>query len=131
VALGQVFSEYFGFPYQFSFHRVLHTRHHLSSGAGTIGQILADVRSGLSLTPPRETKKKKPKSEVLSWEQLKNIMNDFSHDSWCLGRGLKPGSVEYDATVLTIRTRFSFGVLLEKLMVVQLVKTFPDFYETR
>jgi hypothetical protein len=38
VALGQVFSEYFGFPCQFSFHRLLDT-HHLSSGAGTIGQI--------------------------------------------------------------------------------------------
>jgi hypothetical protein len=37
VALGQVFSEYFSFPCQFSFHRVLHT-HRLSSGAGTIGQ---------------------------------------------------------------------------------------------
>jgi hypothetical protein len=54
VALGQVFSEYFGFPYQFSFHRLLHTR--LSSGAGTVGQILADVPSGLSLTPPQEKK---------------------------------------------------------------------------
>jgi hypothetical protein len=58
VALGQVVSEYFGFPWQFSFHRLLHT-HNLSSGAGTIGQILADVPSGLSLTPPQETKKKK------------------------------------------------------------------------
>jgi hypothetical protein len=55
VALGQVFSEYFGFPCQFSFHRLLHT-HHLSSGAGTIGQVVADVPSGLSLTPPQETK---------------------------------------------------------------------------
>jgi hypothetical protein len=55
VALWQVFSEYFGFPCQFSFHRLLHT-HNLSSGAGTIGQILADVTSGLSLTPPQETK---------------------------------------------------------------------------
>jgi hypothetical protein len=53
VALGQVFSEYFGFLCQFSFHRLLHI-HHLSSGAGTIGQILADVPSGLSLTPPQE-----------------------------------------------------------------------------
>jgi hypothetical protein len=58
VALGQVFSEYFGFPSQFSFHWLLHT-HHLPSGAGTIGQILADVPSGLSLTPPQETKKKR------------------------------------------------------------------------
>jgi hypothetical protein len=30
VALGQVFSDYFGFPCQFSFHRLLHT-HHVSS----------------------------------------------------------------------------------------------------
>jgi hypothetical protein len=45
VAMGQVFSEYFGFPCQFSFHGLLHT-HHLSSGAGTIGQLVADVPSG-------------------------------------------------------------------------------------
>jgi hypothetical protein len=52
VALGQVFTEYFGFPCQFSFH----IHHHLSSGAGTIGQLVADVPSVLSLTPPQETK---------------------------------------------------------------------------
>jgi hypothetical protein len=56
VALGQVFSEYFGFLGQFSFHRLLHTHHHPSSGAGTIRQLVADVRSGLSLTPTQETK---------------------------------------------------------------------------
>jgi hypothetical protein len=56
VTLGQVFSEYFGFPCQFSFHILLYT-HHLSSGAGTIGQLVAAVLSGLSLTPPQETKK--------------------------------------------------------------------------
>jgi hypothetical protein len=50
VALGQVFSKYFGFPCQFSFHRLLHTNH-LSSGAGTVGRLAADVPSGLSLTP--------------------------------------------------------------------------------
>jgi hypothetical protein len=44
VALGQVFSEYFGFPCQFSFHRLLHI-HDLSSGAGTVGQLAADVPS--------------------------------------------------------------------------------------
>jgi hypothetical protein len=55
VALEQVFSEYFGFPCQFSFHRLLHTNH-LSSGAGTTGQLVADVPSGLSLTPPQEKK---------------------------------------------------------------------------
>jgi hypothetical protein len=32
---------------------------HLSSGAGTIGQLVADVPSSISLTPPHETKKKK------------------------------------------------------------------------
>jgi hypothetical protein len=56
VALVQVFSDYFGFPCQFSFHRLLHT-HHLSSGAATIGQLVADVPSGLILTPPHEIKK--------------------------------------------------------------------------
>jgi hypothetical protein len=38
VALGQVFSEYFGFPCQSLFHQFLHNHHHLSFGAGTIGQ---------------------------------------------------------------------------------------------
>jgi hypothetical protein len=38
VAQGQVFSEYFGFPCQSSFHQLLHNHHHLSSGAGITGQ---------------------------------------------------------------------------------------------
>jgi hypothetical protein len=39
VALEQVFSEYFGFPCQFSFHQLLQKNHpHLSSGVCTIGQ---------------------------------------------------------------------------------------------
>jgi hypothetical protein len=38
VAPGQVFSEYFGFPCQSSFYHYLHSHHHLSSGAGKIGQ---------------------------------------------------------------------------------------------
>jgi hypothetical protein len=54
VALGHVFSEDFGFPCQFSFHRLFYI-HHLSLGAGTIGQIVTDVPSRLSLTPPQET----------------------------------------------------------------------------
>jgi hypothetical protein len=32
VALGQVFSEYFGFPCQFSFHLLLHIHHHYHPG---------------------------------------------------------------------------------------------------
>jgi hypothetical protein len=50
VALGQVFSEYFGFPYQSSFHQLLYNHHHLSSGAGTIGQKWPQYK-GLSPTP--------------------------------------------------------------------------------
>jgi hypothetical protein len=53
VALGQVFFEDFSVPCQLSFHRLLHT-HHLSSRAGTTGQLVADVPSGLGLTPPQE-----------------------------------------------------------------------------
>jgi hypothetical protein len=49
VALGQVFSNFL--------HQLLHNHHHLSSGACTIGQLEADVPSGLSLTPPQETEK--------------------------------------------------------------------------
>jgi hypothetical protein len=56
VILGQAFSEYLGFPCQFSFHQMFHT--HLSSGAGTIGQSVADVPSELSLTPPQEAENK-------------------------------------------------------------------------
>jgi hypothetical protein len=58
----KVFSEYFGFPCQFSFHRLLHT--HLPSGAGTIGPLLAGVPSGISLTAAPKMKSKK------FWEEL-------------------------------------------------------------
>jgi hypothetical protein len=57
VALGQVFSVYFAFHCQFSFHRLLHT-HHPTSGAGTIGQLVTDAPNGLSLTPPPRNLKK-------------------------------------------------------------------------
>jgi hypothetical protein len=44
VALGQIFSEYFGFPCQFAFHQLLHnSHHHFSSEAGKIGQLAAAV----------------------------------------------------------------------------------------
>jgi hypothetical protein len=62
VALGQVSSEYFGFACQISFHRLLNIHHHLSSGTSTIGQLVADVPSALSLTPPQETKKVEEKN---------------------------------------------------------------------
>jgi hypothetical protein len=43
AALGKVFSEYFGFPYQ-SFYLFLH--HHNHPWAGTIGLLVAAVPSG-------------------------------------------------------------------------------------
>jgi hypothetical protein len=70
VALGRVFYEYFGFLCQFSFHRLLHT-HHLPSGTGTIGQVVADVPSGLSLNPPH-SKKQKKKLTILHTAILQN-----------------------------------------------------------
>jgi hypothetical protein len=50
VALGQVFSEYFGFPCQFSFHQSVHNHPHVSSGADTIGQKWPQYK-GLTPTP--------------------------------------------------------------------------------
>jgi hypothetical protein len=50
IALGQVFSEVLRLPLPFSFHRLLQF-HHLSSGAGTIGQLVADVPNGLKSHP--------------------------------------------------------------------------------
>jgi hypothetical protein len=53
AVLGQVFSDFFGPPCQFSSHRLLQTRHHPSSGAGTVGQTVAYLPSGLCLVVPR------------------------------------------------------------------------------
>jgi hypothetical protein len=57
VALGQIFSENFGFSCQFSFHQLLHNHHHLSFGAGAIGELVADIPSGL-ITPPKKKLRK-------------------------------------------------------------------------
>jgi hypothetical protein len=56
VTLGQVFSDYFCFPCQFSFHQTLHI--HLYSWAGTTAQLVIEVPSGLSLTPTHKIKKR-------------------------------------------------------------------------
>jgi hypothetical protein len=58
VALWQVISEYFDFPCQSLFHQLRHNHHHLSSGVGAVGQIVAAVPSEISLTPPQKLKKK-------------------------------------------------------------------------
>jgi hypothetical protein len=57
MSLEQIFCEYLGFSWQFSFHRLLHISH-LSSGAETIGQLVADIPSRLGLTPQQGTKKR-------------------------------------------------------------------------
>jgi hypothetical protein len=80
VALGLVFFEYFGFTCQFSFHRLLHTDY-LSSGAGTIGRLVADVPSGLSLTQNKKLQKKKTQrvcqmATLFSYFACKNLAND-------------------------------------------------------
>jgi hypothetical protein len=54
MALGQVFSKYFGFPCQFSFHHLLHTHHRQSPWADTIGQLVAGVPNGLVSSDPKE-----------------------------------------------------------------------------
>jgi hypothetical protein len=51
MALGHIFSGYFGFPCQYLFHLLLHIHHILSCGAGTICKSVADVQSGLSVSP--------------------------------------------------------------------------------
>jgi hypothetical protein len=50
VALWKVFSEYFGFPCQSSFHQLLHNHPHLSSGPDIIGQKWPQYK-GPSPTP--------------------------------------------------------------------------------
>jgi hypothetical protein len=61
VALEQVFSEYCGFPCQFSFYQLLHIHHQLSSGTDKIGQLVPNVPGGFSLTPHQVGKKQKSK----------------------------------------------------------------------
>jgi hypothetical protein len=55
VALGPVFSEYFGFSCQLSFHKLLHI--HSSSGATKIDKSVAVILSGLSLSSWKIRKK--------------------------------------------------------------------------
>jgi hypothetical protein len=67
VALGQVFSEYFGFPCnRCSLHQLLHNHPHVSSGKCTIGQFgrsagtyrdLGDLKKGPKGLKSHPTKK--------------------------------------------------------------------------
>jgi hypothetical protein len=66
VSLGRVFSEYFGFPCQSSFHQILHYYNH--PGQATIGQSVAAVPSGPSWTP-RPTKRIKTTGKYSEFRQ--------------------------------------------------------------
>jgi hypothetical protein len=78
VALGQVFSEYFRFPCQFSIHRLLHT-HRLSSRAGTKRQLVADVTSGLSHPT---TRKQKKLCHRVGWQVITNVSEENTTSSF-------------------------------------------------
>jgi hypothetical protein len=69
VALERVFSEYFGFPCQSSFHQILHHNH---LGQATIGQSVAAVPGGPSWTPlPTKRIKKNDKKFLIFLKILK------------------------------------------------------------
>jgi hypothetical protein len=74
VVLGQVFSEYFGFPSQSSFHQILH--HHNHPGQATCRVDPVGLHTTLS-----EFKKKKILSKVLWIECWVNIAEIFLSDA--------------------------------------------------
>jgi hypothetical protein len=123
VALGQVFSEYFGFPCQFAFHRLLHN-HHLSSGAGTIGQTVAAVPSGLSLIP-REKKYLKRLFQL--GYKLKSESALF-WDADCSGKYLNDVSEEHTEFIFKLREAFSHTYTLKMQRVF--FKTLVYIYQT-
>jgi hypothetical protein len=74
-------NEYLGFPWQFSFHRLLDNHRHLSSEAGTIGQTVADVPSGHSLTPRYPCNR--PRRAVGSWDvEDPTFSRQSTHRRW-------------------------------------------------
>jgi hypothetical protein len=60
-ALRQALSEFFTLHCQ-SLHQLFRTHHHTSSEGGSIGEVVADVPSGLSLAALQERKKMLSKS---------------------------------------------------------------------
>jgi hypothetical protein len=81
VALWQVFSKYFSFPCQFSFVQMLHT--HLSSKAGTIGQLVANEPGTvvyLQIPSERECEISRNTSWVKStaWEESLSRVSDMT-----------------------------------------------------
>jgi hypothetical protein len=88
-ALGQVFSKYLCFPCQY-FHRLLHTHHRLSSRAGTIGQIVGNVRSGLSLRIIKATPTYDDVNTNVFWSKTFSFSPWFSHNTHLYYRDSTP-----------------------------------------
>jgi hypothetical protein len=65
---------------------MLHTR--LLTGAGTIGQLVADVPRGLSLVPPQEIKKRNKKASTLRATATQNPAAKQIEQSAVRGHGL-------------------------------------------
>jgi hypothetical protein len=63
VAIGQVFSEYFGFLCQSSFHQFLHNHHHLSWGLYN-RVVIAAVPNGLKSNPTNNNNDEEIATEV-------------------------------------------------------------------
>jgi hypothetical protein len=65
------------FPWEFSFHQMLHT--HLSSGPGTTGILVAGAPSGLMSVSPHEFKEK-----TKIWIRVIDLLNrnDYFHSIW-------------------------------------------------
>jgi hypothetical protein len=97
VALGQVFSEYLRFPCQSPFHRLLHN--HLSSGAGTIGQTVAAVPSGLSFAP-----REKKRCKVMDWIRL---IQDRIQKQACYENGDRPERYTIDHCRMRCKGRWA------------------------
>jgi hypothetical protein len=62
---GTCFLQVIRFPLPIFIPRLLHTHHHVPSGAGTIRQTVTDVPNGLSLTPSQEIKKNSPELFII------------------------------------------------------------------
>jgi hypothetical protein len=66
---GEGFLLVFMFPYQFSFHRLLHIHHHLSSGAGAVGTLAT-----VSPPPPFPLETyRKPAPSLIGRSQLQTV----------------------------------------------------------
>jgi hypothetical protein len=79
VALGQVFSEYFGFPCQSSFLQLLHNHPHLSSGAFTIGQKWPQYL--VDLVPPHKKKISSVANRIIDSALKKDRLKMFKDEN--------------------------------------------------